>query len=271
VFARHQISAVIHFAGLKSVGESTAKPERYYRTNVGGTVTLVEAMMNAGCERLVFSSSATVYGDPESNPVPETARLAPENPYGHSKAMVEQMLIDVARANPRWRVALLRYFNPVGAHPSGEIGEDPLGPPDNLFPYVAQVAVGRRERVTVHGDDYPTRDGTGERDYIHVVDLARGHLAALSCLDSLQGATAINLGRGIGSTVFEVLHAFEKACGHPVNHVVGPRRPGDVARYFADAALAARVLGWHAEYDIERACVDTWRWQSRNPDGFKVS
>lgn len=269
VFAQHKIDAAIHFAGLKAVGESVAKPERYYRTNVFGALTLVEAMQAAGCNRLVFSSSATVYGDPASNPVPETARFAPESPYGHSKAMVEQMLTDVARANPSWHVALLRYFNPVGAHESGDIGEDPLGPPDNLFPFVAQVAVGRRERVTVHGADYATRDGTGERDYIHVVDLARGHLAALSHLDRLKGATAINLGRGIGSTVLEVLHAFEKACGHPVNHVIGPRRPGDVARYFADPTLAERLLDWRAEYDIERACVDTWRWQSQNPDGFK--
>jgi UDP-glucose 4-epimerase len=270
LFAEESIAAVIHFAGLKAVGESVAKPELYYRVNVGGTLTLIEAMLKAQCSRFVFSSSATVYGDPQEVPVPENARFAPESPYGASKAMVERVLTDVAKANPSWRVALLRYFNPVGAHVSGEIGEDPLGPPDNLFPYVAQVAVGKREYLTIHGNDYPTRDGTGERDYIHVVDLARGHVAALDHLDELHAATAINLGRGIGGTVMEVLRAFEKACGHPIKHVVGPRRPGDVARYFADPAQAEKLLGWRAEFDIERACADTWRWQSRYPDGFRT-
>ena len=269
IFARFPIYATIHFAGLKAVGESVREPLRYYETNVRGSLVLAQAMKASGVRRLVFSSSATVYGDPEAVPVPESARFAPASPYGKSKAMVEQILSDLAIADPSWHVALLRYFNPVGAHPSGDIGEDPHGLPNNLFPYVAQVAVGKLEHLTIHGNDYPTRDGTGERDYIHVVDLARGHVAALKGIDQLQGATAINLGRGIGSTVMEVVRAFEAVCGHALPVRIGPRRSGDVPRYFADPALAKTLLDWRAEYDVERACTDTWRWQSKNPNGFR--
>jgi UDP-glucose 4-epimerase len=269
LFTDHKIDAVIHFAGLKAVGESVAKPLLYYETNLVGSLLLADVMQQFGVFRLVFSSSATVYGDPEAVPVPETARLAPESPYGRSKTMVEGALRDLAISDARWRIALLRYFNPVGAHPSGEIGEDPNGLPNNLLPYVAQVAVGKLERLTIHGNDYETRDGTGERDYIHVVDLARGHLAALRHIDQLDGAVAINLGRGIGSTVLEVVHAFQAACGRVVPFHIGPRRAGDVARYFADPALSHRLLGWQAEFDIERACVDTWRWQAKYPNGFR--
>jgi UDP-glucose 4-epimerase len=268
LFSRQRIDSVIHFAGLKAVGESVAQPLRYYENNVYGSMRLAEAMQQAGVFHLVFSSSATVYGDPEAVPVPETATLAPESPYGRSKAMVERIYRDLASSNSRWHIALLRYFNPVGAHESGEIGEDPSGTPNNLLPYVAQVAVGKLQRLTIHGNDYNTRDGTGERDYIHVVDLARGHVAALQHLDRLSGAVAINLGRGIGNTVLEVLHAFEKACGRELPYSIGPRRPGDVARYFADPSLAHQLLGWRAEFDIERACADTWRWQAKYPDGF---
>ena len=269
LFERFEIDAVIHFAGLKAVGESVAEPLRYYQNNVYGTMLLCEAMAAAGVYRLVFSSSATVYGDPDRVPVPESAALRPESPYGRSKMIVEEICCDLARSDARWHIGLLRYFNPVGAHASGEIGEDPQGVPNNLLPYVAQVAVGKLAQLTIHGSDYATRDGTGERDYIHVVDLARGHLAALNHIDQLTGAVAINLGRGVGTTVMEVLDAFEKACGRPVAYSIGPRRPGDVARYFADPTLAASLLGWRAEFDIARACIDGWRWQSKNPEGYR--
>ncbi len=267
-FAAHRIEAVIHFAGLKAVGESVAEPLRYYDNNVHGTLVLVEAMRRAGVRRLVFSSSATVYGDPHALPIREDFPVQTTNPYGASKAMVERVLTDVAAADRDWRIALLRYFNPVGAHDSGLIGEDPAGIPNNLMPYVAQVAVGKLARLTIHGDDYPTRDGTGERDYIHVVDLARGHLAALEHLDDFDGAEPVNLGTGRGSTVREMIAAFEAASGRPIAHVVGPRRPGDIASCYASVERAAAKLGWTAERDLDRMCVDGWRWQSRNPDGY---
>lgn len=271
VFAEHPIDAVIHFAGLKAVGESVAQPLMYYDNNVAGTLVLADAMKRADVKRFVFSSSATVYGDPHALPIREDFPIQTTNPYGSSKAMVERVLSDLVVADPSWRVALLRYFNPVGAHASGLIGEDPAGIPNNLMPYVAQVAVGKLQRLTVHGDDYPTRDGTGERDYIHVVDLARGHLAALEHLDALGGVEAINLGTGRGSTVKEMVAAFEKASDRHVDFVVGPRRPGDIAQCYADASLAAARLGWRAEYDLERMCVDAWRWQSGNPNGYRAA
>jgi UDP-glucose 4-epimerase len=268
VFASHPIDAVVHFAGLKAVGESVAQPLRYYDNNVHGTLVLVGAMQRAGVRRMVFSSSATVYGDPHALPIDEDFPIQTTNPYGASKAMIERVLTDVVRSEPGWRVALLRYFNPVGAHESGLIGEDPAGIPNNLMPYVAQVAAGKLERVTVHGDDYPTRDGTGERDYVHVVDLARGHLAALARLGDLADVEAINLGTGRGSTVHEMIAAFGAASGRPIAHVVGPRRPGDIASCYANVDRAAMRLGWRAEYGLERMCVDSWRWQSANPDGY---
>ena len=268
VFADHAIDAVIHFAGLKAVGESVAEPLLYYDNNVHGTLVLVEAMRKAGVKRLVFSSSATVYGDPHALPIREDFPVQTTNPYGASKAMVERMLTDVAAADPDWRIALLRYFNPVGAHESGLIGEDPAGIPNNLMPYVAQVAVGKLARVTIHGDDYPTRDGTGERDYIHVVDLARGHLAALEHLDGFAGAEPINLGTGRGSTVTEMIAAFSAASGRSIASVVGPRRPGDIAGCYANVDLAAARLGWKAAFGLERMCADSWRWQQRNPRGY---
>lgn len=268
VFAAHRIDAVIHFAGLKAVGESVEQPIAYYDNNVNGTLVLVDAMGRANVKRLVFSSSATVYGAPHALPIRENFPIQTTNPYGASKAMVERILTDVAHADAAWRIALLRYFNPVGAHESGLIGEDPAGTPNNLLPYVAQVAVGKLARLTIHGDDYPTRDGTGERDYIHVVDLARGHLAALAHLDELEGAEAINLGTGRSSTVREMIAAFESASGRPIAHVVGPRRAGDIASCYADVERAASLLGWRAAFGLERMCADAWRWQEANPDGY---
>ena len=267
-FAAHPIDAVIHFAGLKAVGESVAQPLRYYDNNVVGTLVLVDAMRRAGVKRLVFSSSATVYGSPHVLPIREDFPIQTTNPYGTSKAMIERILGDVAIAEPDWHIALLRYFNPVGAHDSGLIGEDPAGIPNNLMPYVAQVAVGKLARLTIHGDDYDTRDGTGERDYIHVVDLARGHLAALDRLDTFAGAEPINLGTGRGTTVREMIAAFEAASGLPIAHVVGPRRPGDIAGCYAEVSLAAERLGWRAELGLDRMCADGWRWQQGNPDGY---
>lgn len=268
IFAAHDIAAVIHFAGLKAVGESVAEPLAYYDNNVHGTLVLVDAMRRAAVKRLVFSSSATVYGDPHALPIREEFPVQTTNPYGASKAMIERILTDVAAADRDWRIALLRYFNPVGAHESGLIGEDPAGIPNNLLPYVAQVAVGKLARVTVHGDDYPTRDGTGERDYIHVVDLARGHLAALDHLDTLVGAVPVNLGTGRGTTVKEMIAAFGAASGRTIDFVVGPRRPGDIASCYADVDLAAERLGWRAAFGLERMCADSWRWQRNNPAGY---
>ena len=268
IFDAHSIDAVIHFAGLKAVGESVEQPMRYYENNVAGSLVLFQAMAESGVFRLVFSSSATVYGDPLSVPIREDFPLRATNPYGRSKLIIEDMLRDIAQADARWRVALLRYFNPVGAHHSGMIGEDPQGIPNNLMPYVAQVAVGRRSELPVFGGDYPTPDGTGVRDYIHVVDLARGHLAALDALDKILGAVPINLGTGRGYSVREVVAAFERASGKKVPYRIVDRRPGDVAVCYADPALAMELLGWSAAMDMVKMCEDSWRWQASNPSGF---
>ncbi|NLI54001.1 MAG: UDP-glucose 4-epimerase GalE [Clostridiales bacterium] len=269
LFSRHAIDAVIHFAGLKAVGESVRMPLEYYRNNLVSTLNLLRAMEKYGVRQIVFSSSATVYGDPASVPIREDFPLSATNPYGHTKLMIEEMLRDVAAAEATLRVCLLRYFNPVGAHASGMIGEDPDGIPNNLMPFIAQVAVGRLPELRIFGSDYPTPDGTGVRDYIHVVDLAKGHVAALKKLESGAGVYTYNLGTGVGYSVLDVLHAFEKACGKTLPYVFAPRRPGDVAVCYADPEKAARELGWRAEYGIERMCADAWRWQSRNPNGFQ--
>ena len=263
VFTQHPINAVVHFAALKSVGESVREPLRYYDNNVAGTVTLLRAMQAADVRTLVFSSSATVYGEPESLPIREDAPLSTQNPYGASKLMMEQVLADVEAAEPGlWRTARLRYFNPVGAHESGLIGEDPQDVPNNLLPYVAQVAVGLRERLSVYGGDYPTPDGTGVRDYIHVCDLADGHVAALRYLRDHAGLLTVNLGTGKPVSVLEMVQAFEQASGRPVPYQVVARRPGDVAQCWADPALAEQLLGWRAQHGIQRMCDDAWRWQS---------
>lgn len=263
LFAAHAIEAVIHFAGLKAVGESVAAPLRYYDVNVRGSVALFETMAEFGVTRLIFSSSATVYGDPDAVPIDEAAPLRATNPYGRSKLMVEDILRDQARAAPAWRVALLRYFNPVGAHESGTLGEDPRGVPNNLMPFIAQVAEGRRARLAVFGDDYPTVDGTGMRDYIHVVDLALGHVRALRRLDGAPGVFACNLGTGRATSVLELVRAFERASGRAVPYAVEARRPGDIAVCYAATALAEAELGWKATRGIDQMCADTWRWQRR--------
>lgn len=268
VFAAYPIKSVIHFAGLKAVGESVEQPMRYYDNNVVGSLCLFEAMAKAGVYRLVFSSSATVYGDPHTVPIDESFPLQVTNPYGRSKLIIEDMLRDIGLADANWRVTLLRYFNPVGAHVSGLIGEDPQGIPNNLMPYVAQVAVGRRAELSVFGGDYSTPDGTGVRDYIHVVDLARGHLAALNALDKQTGVVPINLGTGQGYSVLDVVAAFEKASGKKVPYRIVDRRPGDVAACYADPSRASELLGWSAEMNIDTMCTDAWRWQSTNPQGF---
>ena len=272
LFARHPVRAVIHFAGLKAVGESVEKPLAYWDVNVSGSVALLDSMKKAGVKTLVFSSSATVYGDPASVPIREDASLGtPSNPYGRTKLVVEQLLADVFASDPEWRIARLRYFNPVGADVSGRIGEDPRGLPNNLMPYVAQVAVGRREALSVFGNDYPTPDGTGVRDYIHVTDLALGHLAALARLEEGPGLRTWNLGTGQGQSVLEVVRAFEEASGRKVPYRVVPRRPGDVARCWADPTKAERELGWKATRGLAEMCADAWRWQSANPDGYVAS
>ncbi|MDP2880803.1 MAG: UDP-glucose 4-epimerase GalE [Azonexus sp.] len=260
--------AVIHFAGLKAVGESVEKPLEYYDNNVIGTHRLLSAMSECGVKTLVFSSSATVYGDPQRLPLTEDHPLSATNPYGRTKLVIEDMLRDLYRSDPTWRIGILRYFNPVGAHESGLIGEDPQGIPNNLMPFVAQVAVGRREQLKVWGDDYPTPDGTGVRDYIHVVDLALGHLKALACLNEAQ-CFAVNLGTGTGYSVLDVVKAFEKASGRPVPYELAPRRSGDVASCYADPAFAAELLNWRAARNMDAMCVDAWRWQSNNPNGFR--
>ena len=273
IFSAHRIEAVIHFAGLKAVGESVAMPLTYFDTNVGSTLVLSEVMAEFGVKTLVFSSSATVYGDPDELPIRESAPLKrPTNPYGRSKLFIEEILRDLRVADPAWRVGLLRYFNPVGAHPSGLIGEDPLGLPNNLMPIVAATAVGRRGSVSVFGSDYPTADGTGVRDYIHVVDLARAHVAALDYLrDRPDGEElTVNLGTGRGYSVLEVIRTFEAASGQPVPCTLTDRRPGDVAACYADPGLAHRLLGWRAELGLERMCEDVWRWQSRHPEGLRT-
>ena len=269
LFQEHEIGSVIHFAGLKAVGESVAQPLRYYDCNVTGSLRLLEAMDRAGVRNLVFSSSATVYGDPASVPIREDFPLSATNPYGATKLHIEDMLRDLHRADPRWSVALLRYFNPVGAHESGRIGEDPNGEPNNLMPYVAQVAVGKREQLRVFGDDYDTPDGTGVRDYIHVMDLAEGHLAALDALARDGGLITTNLGTGRGYSVLEMVRAFAAASGREVRYQIVERRPGDVASCYADPAHAKQVLGWEAKRGIDTMCADHWRWQSDNPNGYR--
>ncbi|MFN0163175.1 MAG: UDP-glucose 4-epimerase GalE [Burkholderiales bacterium] len=260
--------AVIHFAGLKAVGESVEKPLEYYDNNVVGTLRLLEAMRECGVMTLVFSSSATVYGDPQRLPLTEDHPLSATNPYGRSKLMIEDMLRDLHRSDTRWRLALLRYFNPTGAHQSGQIGEDPQGIPNNLMPFVAQVAAGRREFLNVWGGDYPTPDGTGVRDFIHVVDLAQGHLKALEKLDSGGGLVTVNLGTGTGYSVLDMVRAFEAASGRPVPYRVAERRPGDIASCYADPGLAKALLGWEAKRGLADMCADMWRWQEKNPQGY---
>lgn len=291
IFDNEKIDAVIHFAGLKAVGESVHKPIEYYHNNMTGTLILCDEMRNHGVKNIIFSSSATVYGNPAQIPITEECpKGTPTNPYGWTKSMLEQVLTDIHTADPEWNVILLRYFNPIGAHKSGLIGEDPKGIPNNLLPYVAQVAVGKLEQVGVFGDDYPTPDGTGVRDYIHVVDLARGHVAALDWMagrvgtgepigvgsvagepaedGTRRGVGIFNLGTGKGSSVLDVIHAFEAACGHEIPYRIMARRPGDIAECYAEATKARDELGWTAEYDMARMCEDGWRWQSQNPDGY---
>lgn len=268
LFANQSIDAVIHFAGLKAVGESVAEPLKYYDNNVSGSVVLFEEMARANVKTLVFSSSATVYGDPSVVQYTEDLPLKPVNAYGRTKLMVEDILRDLKRADPAWRIALLRYFNPVGAHASGLIGEDPSGIPNNLMPFVAQVAVGKRAKLQVFGNDYPTPDGTGKRDYIHVDDLAAGHLAALKVLNDSPETLTVNLGTGRPYSVLEMVNAFSRASGKRVPYEVAPRRSGDLPEYYADSSLAKQLLSWQAQHDIDRMCTDAWRWQGMNPLGF---
>lgn len=269
IFAAHPIHAVIHFAGLKAVGESVSKPLEYYNNNVFGTLVLLEAMRAAQVKNFIFSSSATVYGDQPKIPYVESFPTgSPSSPYGRSKLMVEQILQDVQLADPRWNMTILRYFNPVGAHPSGAMGEDPQGIPNNLMPFIAQVAVGRRESLAVFGNDYPTPDGTGVRDYIHVVDLADGHVAAMKKLHNQPGVHIFNLGAGVGHSVLQVVEAFSKACGKPLAYHFAPRREGDLPAYWADPTKAAEQLGWRVSRSLDEMAADTWRWQSQNPQGY---
>jgi len=268
IFSRHAIDAVVHFAAFKAVGESTSQPLAYYGNNLGGLVTTASAMCAAGCRRIVFSSSATVYGDPASLPIREDFPLSATNPYGQTKLIGETILRDLGSADPQWQTACLRYFNPVGAHESGQIGEDPRGTPNNLMPYVAQVAVGRRARLSVFGNDYPTPDGTGVRDYIHVTDLAQGHVAALRRLLDSPGSVTVNLGTGRGYSVLELVAAYARASGRDIPYDIVARRPGDVAACYADPSLAAQLLGWRAVHDLDRMCADSWRWQTLNPQGY---
>ena len=269
IFDEHEIEAVIHFAGYKAVGESVRKPIEYYYNNMAGTLVLCDVMRNHGVKNIVFSSSATVYGDPAQIPITEECpKGSPTNPYGWTKSMLEQVLTDIHTADPEWNVILLRYFNPIGAHKSGLIGEDPKGIPNNLLPYVAQVAVGKREKLGVFGNDYDTPDGTGVRDYIHVVDLAAGHVKAIGKLKSNPGVEIYNLGTGKGYSVLQVVAAFEKACGHKIPYEIKERRAGDIAVCYCDPGKAERELGWTARYGIDEMCEDTWRWQSKNPDGY---
>ncbi len=271
IVQKESIDAVIHFAGLKAVGESVEKPLEYYYNNLSGTLTLCDAMRRHGVKDMVFSSSATVYGDPAFVPITEECPKGQiTNPYGQTKGMLEQILTDIHVSDPQWNVVLLRYFNPIGAHPSGKIGEDPKGIPNNLLPYIAQVAVGKLEKLGVFGDDYDTPDGTGVRDYIHVTDLALGHVKAIEKLKDKEGVSVYNLGTGKGYSVLEVLHAFEKACKKTLPYEIKPRRAGDIAVCYADASKAQRELGWSAARGIEEMCADSWRWQSNNPNGFNA-
>lgn len=269
VFAENNIEAVIHFAGLKAVGESCEKPLEYYDNNIGGSVVLFEAMRDAGVKKIVFSSSATVYGAENESPLKEDM---PEgkttNPYGTTKLYIERILRDTCASDKDWSVCLLRYFNPIGAHKSGKIGEDPKGIPNNLVPYIAQVAVGKRDHLNVYGDDYDTHDGTGVRDYIHVVDLALGHIKAVEKIIGEKGCFTYNLGTGTGYSVLDVVKAFEKACGHPIKYEIAPRRDGDLATCYSDPSKALKELNWKAERGIDEMCEDSWRWQSSNPDGY---
>ncbi len=270
IFDSEKIDSVIHFAGLKAVGESVAKPLEYYHNNITGTLILCDVMRNHGVKNIVFSSSATVYGDPAFVPITEECPKGQiTNPYGQTKSMLEQILTDFHVADPEWNVVLLRYFNPIGAHESGLIGEDPKGIPNNLVPYIAQVAVGKLECLGVFGNDYPTHDGTGVRDYIHVVDLAVGHVKALKKIEEKAGVCIYNLGTGKGYSVLDVVKAYEKACGKEIKYEIKPRRPGDIATCYADASKAKKELGWEAERGIEEMCADSWRWQSANPDGYR--
>jgi len=269
IFAEHSIEGVIHFAGLKAVGESVAHPLRYFDNNVGSTLTLLQAMDRANVHRVVFSSSATVYGDPDTVPITESSRLQVTNPYGRTKLMCEDILRDLEKADPRWQVAILRYFNPVGAHASGLIGEQPSGIPNNLMPFITQVAVGKREFLSIFGNDYPTADGTGVRDYIHVVDLAQGHLAALNYLKNKQTSITVNLGTGQGTSVKELVDTFIRVNGVPIPYKLTARRPGDIASCYADTTLAKQAMGWIAKLGLEHMCQDAWRWQSQNPMGYQ--
>lgn len=268
LFRRHQPEAVIHFAAFKAVGESVAQPLKYYHNNITGTIVLCEAMVRHGVKTMVFSSSATVYGEPRTVPVTEDFPLFAMNPYGQTKLLMEQVFRDLYRADPSWNIALLRYFNPVGAHPSGRIGEDPNGIPNNLFPYITQVAVGKLPELSIFGGDYPTPDGTGVRDFIHVVDLAVGHLKALEALKGKTGCVAYNLGTGRGASVLEAVKAFEQVSGKKLAHRIVARRPGDAASCYCDPSKAGRELGWKTERDLITMCADAWRWQSMNPAGF---
>ncbi|MCR8907852.1 UDP-glucose 4-epimerase GalE [Thermophilibacter sp. ET337] len=270
IFDEHPIDRVIHFAGFKAVGESVSKPIEYYANNIGSTLTLVDVMREHGCKSIIFSSSATVYGDPDSLPLTEQSPKKPAtNPYGWTKWMIEQILTDLHTADPEWDVVLLRYFNPIGAHPSGLMGEDPKGIPNNLVPYVAQTAIGKRDAVHVFGNDYDTPDGTGVRDYIHVCDLASGHAAALAWMNGRTGVEIFNLGTGTGTSVLQIIEAFSAACGHQIPYVIEPRRPGDVTANYADCTKAREEMGWEAKFNIEDMCRDSWNWQSNNPNGYE--
>ncbi|MDY6915973.1 MAG: UDP-glucose 4-epimerase GalE [Candidatus Cloacimonadota bacterium] len=268
IFQENSIDAVIHFAGLKAVGESVEQPLRYYENNVHGCLVLLQVMNRFNIKNIVFSSSATVYGEPETVPITEDSPLHTTNPYGTSKLMIEQIMRDLSVADKNWNIALLRYFNPVGAHPSGTMGEDPQGIPNNLMPYISQVAVGKRDKLNVFGNDYQTPDGTGVRDYIHVVDLAQGHLAALHKLQDDPGVVTYNLGTGRGYSVLEVIKAFAKASGRKIPYHFTARRPGDIGLCYADPSKAEKELGWKAQYDLEKMCEDSWRWQKNNPEGY---
>lgn len=268
IFSENKIDAVVHFAGLKAVGESVAKPVEYYHNNITGTLMIIEAMKKHGCKKIVFSSSATVYGPVNKAPYTENMPTSATNPYGYTKVMIEQILRDVCVADPEWSVSLLRYFNPIGAHESGLIGEDPNGIPNNLLPYICQVAVGKLERLGIFGDDYDTPDGTGVRDYIHVVDLAKGHICALKYVMENKGCDAVNLGTGKGSSVYDVLHSFERAYGKELPYKVMPRRPGDIATCYADPSKAKKVFGWEAQYSLDEMTASSWNFISKNPNGL---
>ncbi len=270
VFSQFTFDACIHFAGLKAVGESVAKPLEYYENNISGTLVLLDVMREHGCKNIIFSSSATVYGNPAQIPITEECPKGHcTNPYGQTKSMLEQIMMDMQAADPEWNVVLLRYFNPIGAHPSGRIGENPNGIPNNLMPYITQVAVGKRPELGVFGNDYDTPDGTGVRDYIHVVDLARGHVSALKAIERKCGLAIYNLGTGHGYSVLDIVHAFERVNGVPVPYAIKPRRPGDIATCYSDPAKAERELGWKAEYGIDEMCRDSWNWQKNNPNGYE--